>query len=277
MEQCILLHMNSTYNWLENSWVQVAFLVLGSLLIYYIGGKILALITRHVVSGHLRRYPKKDVEKRQATLVNLVTGIWRILVAFTAIVTIFKVLFPAIDLAPLFTGAGIIGIALAFGSQTLVKDFLTGVFIITENQYRVGDYVKINDADGKVEHIGTRSTVIRDDYGNVHYIPNGSIAHVINKTMGYSKVYFTLSLDISTDLDAAISVINQVGDKIAAKEKWNTKILSAPQFSSIEAFTGKSVDVAITGKTQPSDQWAVTAEMRKQLLRAFEDHDIKLA
>lgn len=263
--------------WMQNEGIQAVFIVIGALVVYYIGVKIIDVVVRHFVRGRLRKANKIDIEKRRKTLGNLAVTIWRILLIITASVSILRIFFPAIDFTPLFASAGVVGIAIAFGAQTLVKDFLTGVFIITENQYRVGDYVTINDADGRVEHIGTRSTVIRDDNGNVHYLPNGSIIHVVNKTMGYSKVHFTLLLDASTDLDAAISVINQVGDKLAENEKWQPKILSAPQFSTIGAVSGSSIEVTVTGKTQPSDQWAVTAEMRKRLLKAFEKHEIKLA
>lgn len=263
--------------WFQHDGIQIAFVLLGGIVAYYVGDKLLDIFVRQVVRGRLRKASKQDITKRQDTLANLVTGIWRTLVIITAGVTIFKILFPAVNLAPFFAGAGIIGVAVAFGSQALVKDFLTGVFIITENQYRVGDYVSINDADGRVEHVGARTTIIRDNNGNVHYIPNGTIAHVINKTMGYSMVRFTISLNANTDLDAAISVINQVGDKLAESEKWKAKILTAPQFASIGTFTGSSVEITITGKTQPSDQWAVTAEMRKRLLLAFEKHKITLA
>lgn len=269
--------MNAFTSWIETTGLPVAFVLVGGFVVYHVGTKILSVLTKQIVRSHLRKSTKKDSEKRQATLANLVTGIWRILVTVTTIVTVFKQLFPAIDLSPLFAGAGIVGIAIAFGAQALVKDFLTGIFIITENQYRVGDYVTINDADGRVEYIGTRSTVIRDDSGNVHYLPNGSIIHVINKTMGYSKVNFSIMLDATTDLDNAISVINQVGDRLAENEKWKAKILSAPQFSSIGAFTGSSIEITISGKTQPSDQWSVTAEMRKRLISAFDKHEIKLA
>lgn len=141
----------------------------------------------------------------------------------------------------------------------------------------MGDIVSINDADGRVEHIGARSTVIRDENGNVHYLPNGSIGHVVNKTMGYSRVYFTLLLQASTDLDAAVSVINQVGDRLAESDKWKDRVLSAPQFHSIGAVTGSSIEVSISGKVHASEQWAVTAEMRRRLLKAFDKHDIKLA
>ena len=263
--------------WIQNEGLQALFIAAGALVIYYIGSKLLSIVVAHLVKGRLRKVNKIDIEKRRKTLGSLVNAIWRIIVIVTAVVSILRIFFPALDFTPLFASAGIVGVAIAFGSQALVKDFLTGVFIITENQYRVGDYVKINDADGRVEHISTRSTVIRDDNGNVHYLPNGSIVHVINKTMGYSKVHFTLILDAETDLDAAISVINQVGDKLAESDKWKAKILSPPQFSAIGAISGKSIEVTIVGKTQPSDQWAVTAEMRKRLLRAFEKYEIKLA
>lgn len=269
--------MEITQVWLQNQGIQIVFLVIGGLIAYYLGDKVLSTLVRSFVKGKLRKASPQDIAKRQRTLSNLVTAIWRILVIVIIGISILKVVFPALDLSPLFASAGIIGIAIAFGAQTLVKDFLTGVFIITENQYRVGDYIKINDADGRVEHIGTRSTVIRDDSGDVHYIPNGSIVHVVNKTMGYSKVNFKLLLDASTDLDTAISVINQVGDRLAENEKWKTKILNAPQFSTIGALTGSSIEITITGKTLPSDQWAVTAEMRKRLITAFDKHNIKLA
>lgn len=259
------------------TWLSVLFILVGGILVYTIGGKVLSVVTKQIVRGHLRNSPKKDIQKRQETLASLIAGIWRIIVAATIVVSILPKIFTDIDLAPLFTSAGIIGIAVAFGSQALVKDFLTGVFIVTENQYRVGDYVTINDADGRVEHIGSRSTVIRDDNGNVHYLPNGSIVHVVNKTMGYSKVHFSILLTANSDLDNAISVINQVGDRLADSEKWKSKILSAPQFSSVGAFTGSSIEVTITGKTLPSDQWAITAEMRRRLIVAFEKNDIKLA
>ena len=269
--------MDTYFGFIDNKWIAVASILLGAAIVYAIGAKILDIVTRQIVRGHLRTAPKKDIQKRQDTLATLVKAIWRILIIATTAVSVLQVAFPEINLAPLFTSAGIIGIAIAFGSQALVKDFLTGVFIVAENQYRVGDYVSINDADGRVEHIGTRSTVIRDDNGNVHYVPNGSIIHVINKTMGYSKVHFSIMLDATTDLDNAISVINQVGDRLAESEKWKSKILSAPQFSSVGAFTGSSVEITITGKTQPSDQWAITADMRKKLIVAFDKNDIKLA
>ena len=270
--------MENLSDWTGDQGLTIFFVLVGCAVAYYFGGKLVEFITRKVVEGGRRRnIPKKDIEKRSTTLAALTLAVWRILILAIAVISIFKILFPAINLAPLFASAGIVGIAIAFGAQALVKDFLTGVFIITENQYRVGDIIDINGAAGRVERIGARSTVLRDNDGNVHYIPNGTIQHVVNKTMGYSKVRFSILLDSSTDLDNAITVINQTGDELAANAKWKTKVLTAPQFDSVGTFTAKSIEVTIVGKTQPSDQWSVTAEMRRRLLREFETNDITVA
>jgi small conductance mechanosensitive channel len=189
---------------------------------------------------------------------------------------ILTVLFGTINLAPLFASAGIIGVAIGFGSQSLVKDFLSGIFIISENQYRVGDIIDIDGNSGTVERIGTRSTVIRDADGNVHYFPNGTIQHVINKTMGYSMARFSIGVHPSTDLDAVIELINETGKKLATEEKWKNKIINPPAFESLAEFTQATVSIVVSGKTQPSDQWSVTAEMRRRLLVTFEKNKIEL-
>lgn len=270
--------MKNLSSWLADQGLTILLIVVGSWIAYYFGGKLVEFITHKIVgSGRRRNVPLKDIEKRSNTVASLIVAIWRIVIVAVAIISVFKTIFSHIDLSPLFASAGIVGIAIAFGAQSLVKDFLTGVFIISENQYRVGDIVDIGGASGQVEQIGTRSTVLRDDDGNVHYIPNGTVTHVINKTMGYSKVRFSLLLDSSTDLDNAISVINQAGEALAESSKWKTKVLSPPQFDSIGAFTAKSVEVTIVGKVQPSDQWAITAAMRRKLLKEFEKHNIIVA
>ncbi len=268
--------MDTFNHWLENDGVAVAFIILGAAILHLGGSRIISLLVTQIVKGKSRGQPRKDIEKRQRTLVSLAVTIWRTAVIIIAILSIFNTLFPAIDLSPLFASAGIVGIAIAFGSQTLVKDFLTGLFIVSENQYRVGDIVGINGAEGRVEQLGTRSTVIRDFDGNVHFLPNGSITHVINKTMVYSGIHFTLSLASDTDLDKAVKIINSVGIELTKELDWKKKIIDAPHFDSVTTFTKSTIDVLITGKVQPSDQWKVTAEMRQRLLAAFSKASISL-
>lgn len=257
--------------------VEVFIIIIVTLIFYVIGTAILRILVKNAVERTRQKtWHRKDVEKRQRTLVGLFTNIWRILVLSVGAFGLLKALIPDISLAPLFASAGIIGVAIGFGSQSLVKDFLSGMFIISENQYRVGDIIDINGSTGTVERIGTRSTVIRDADGNVHYFPNGSIQHVINKTMGYSMARFTIGVHPSNELESIITLINETGKKLATEEKWKNKIIDAPSFESIGEFTPSTVNLLISGKTQPSDQWSVTAEMRRRLLVAFEKQKIDL-
>ena len=147
-----------------------------------------------------------------------------------------------------------------------------------ENQFRVGDDVEVDGAIGKVEHITLRSTVIRDDAGNVHYIANGNVFHVINKTMGYSKVYFTLSVAPETDIDDLRVVIDDIGLKLASDEKWKKKIIEPVSLFNLGAFSDQALEVRVSGKTQPGDQFAVTTEFKKRLLEQIKKQkDIKLS
>ncbi len=244
---------------------------------YWAGPMIINWFMGHVfVTTYQRTLHKKDLEKRQYTLSFLFANVWRILSVLMTVYFIFIQFFDYKGLAPLFASAGIIGVAFGFGAQSLVKDFLSGVFIISENQFRVGDVVDIEGFGGTVERIGVRSTVLRDVDGNVHYFPNGMVQHVINKTMGYSMARFTLSVAPDANMDNVTKIINKIGLELANEEEWKNKILEAPQFVNIGNFNATSVDIIITGKTQPSDQWAVVNEMRKRLLAQFETSSIAM-
>jgi small conductance mechanosensitive channel len=265
-------------NWLKTGGVDALIIIVIGLLVYVVLGFVLRRLLKHVVYGTKQQgMNKNDIKKRQQTVVALFNGVWRAVVLIVVALTLLRKFFPEFDLSPLFASAGLFGIALGFGAQSLMKDFLSGIFIISDNQYRVGDVVQIDDAKGTVERIGTRSTVLRDVEGNVHYIPNGLVQHVINKTMGYSMSRFRLAIDPATNIDIAIETINQIGQDLASKDKWKDKILEAPAFTNVEDITGTSIVLIVAGKTEPSDQWAVTAEMRKRIIAEFEKKKLKLA
>jgi len=270
--------MEMVQNWITDHGINVL-IILAVAAAFSIAGNFLVgrIVKRSVRTQAKRRdWHKKDVEKREKTLVGPFKVIWRIVVITVAAYVIVREAFPHVDLAPLFASAGILGVALGFGAQSLVKDFLSGIFIISENQYRVGDIVDIEGASGTVERIGSRSTVLRDADGNVHYFPNGMVQHVINKTMGYSMARFAIALAPSADLERAIDLINETGKQLASEEKWQPKVIDAPSFVSVGEFTATSVSLWVAGKTQPSDQWSVTAEMRRRLLELLEKNDIQL-
>lgn len=268
----------TVWNWLRDPGAAIlVILVLGWLGRHFGGMVITRIVRRFVRSTRFNELPAVDVRKRQDTLISLFTVLWRSLVIIIVAILIFQEIFPNIDLTPILASAGVLGVVIGFGAQSLIKDFLSGVFIITENQYRVGDVVDIEGAAGTVEHITIRSTVLRDADGNVHFLPNGNVMHVINKTMGFSRVNFSLAVDPDTNVDRLADIINEIGEKLAEDEKWRDKILEAPHFLNIASFSDLAIEVNITGKTQPSAQWSVTGELRKRLLKTFAKHKIELA
>ncbi len=251
-------------------------LLIGAIL-YIFGPFIVNWLMSHMfITSYQRTLHKKDLEKRHRTLGALFGNVWRILVVIAVLYLIFVQFFTKEALAPLFASAGILGVAFGFGAQSLVKDFLSGVFIISENQYRVGDIIEIETFSGTVELIGVRSTVIRDADGNVHYFPNGMVQHVINKTMGYSMARFTVAVTPDADIDKVGKIIDKIGLDLAAEEAWQNMVLEAPHYVMMGDFTSTAVNLIVSGKTQPSDQWSVIAEMRRRILDAFEKEEIAI-
>lgn len=266
--------------WFKQTGIDIVIAIAVGVLVYYVGKKLLSQLIRQLIkTARHRDWHKKDIEKRQKTLVHLFATIWRLIVIFSVAYAVLHAVFGETitsTFAPLFASAGIIGIAVGIGAQSLIKDFLSGVFIISENQYRVGDVVDIEGFAGTVERIGARSTVLRDTNGDVHYFPNGMVQHVINKTMGYSMARFSVAVHPSSDIEKVTKTIDKVGEALADEKDWEHKIIEAPNFVSVGEFSANSVELIVAGKTQPSDQWAVIAEMRKRLLERFEADGVKL-
>jgi small-conductance mechanosensitive channel len=182
-----------------------------------------------------------------------------------------------IDITALVATAGIAGIALGFGAQSIVKDYLAGMFILAENQYRIGDVVRLfagTEVTGSVERITLRQTVLRDLDGEVHYVPNGTIEVASNMTMEHSNVNLNIGVDYSTDLEKVEKVINDVGLKLASDAEWKDKIIEPPAFLRVNNFADSFIEIKITGKTQPLKQWAITGELRKRLKIEFDKKGI---
>jgi moderate conductance mechanosensitive channel len=269
--------MQQLINAFSNAGSGLVSIVIITGILYIAGPFAIRFIIHHTIRRTKQRiWQQKDIEKRENTIVALFINIWKLLIAISAAAAIIMLFFPDTSLAPLFASAGVVGIAVGFGAQSMAKDFLTGLFIISENQFRVGDVIEIDGSGGTVERIGTRSTVLRDVDGNVHYFPNGMIQHVINKTMGYSMARFTITVHPDEDIERVIELINAAGQELADDPLWHKKILEAPKFSVMSEFNANGVSLVIAGKTQPSDQWSVTAAMRRKLLETFETHNIKL-
>jgi moderate conductance mechanosensitive channel len=265
-------------SWWSSVWVQAGILIVIAYLAGHFGGAMITQIVRRTIhSTRMRRLSEQDLKKRQDTLISVLSVVWKIIIFTTLLFTLVRMFFPALDLTPMFASAGIIGIALGFGAQSLVRDFLSGIFILIENQYRVGDVVDIDGAAGTVERITLRCTILRDINGNVHYLPNGNILHAINKTMDFGKVNFTIAVHPDADIDQLTTIINAVGHKMAKDKAWRDKIIDPPEFLNLGAFNDTALEVNITGKTQPAAQWSVTSELKKRLIRELDANDIELS
>lgn len=277
----VVYELKQQAQWISDYGFSILGIIIVAFIAGYIGEQIIKAVIRRAVHGrHFMRanQPLIDVKKRQDTVIGVSIVVWKLIVIFSASIAIFTTVFPEVNLLPLLASAGVLGAVIGFGAQSIIKDFISGAFIIIENQFRVGDDVEIDGAIGKVEHITLRSTVVRDDAGNVHYISNGNVFHVINKTMGYSKVYFTLSVAPETDIDELKTVIDKVGQALAKDEKWHKKIIEAPTLFNLGAFSDQALEVRISGKTQPGDQFAVTTDFKKRLLSEIKKRpDIKLS
>ena len=252
-------------------------IIVVSILLFVFGARGIAwLVSLFVTRAYTRKLHKKDLEKRRDTLKGLFANIWRVLVVLMATISFARLFFTMEQLTPIFASAGIVGVAIGFGAQSLVRDFISGLFIVSENQYRVGDVIEIDGFSGTVERIGGRSTVLRDVDGNVHYFPNGLIQHVINKPMDYSVARIKLSVVPDTNIDKASKLINKIGEAMADETDWRSKIIEAPRYRMLGEISASSVELIISGKVQPSDQWTVSAELRRRILEAFESHHILL-
>lgn len=213
-------------------------------------------------------------EKRENTLTGIFSQVFRAGIWLLASLMVLSEL--GIDTGPLIASAGIVGVAFGFGGQYLIKDIISGFFIILENQYRIGDVLCVNETCGLVEQVNLRTTILRDLDGTVHHIPNGEISIASNLSKDFSQVNMNIGVAYEADIEAVITVINNVGETLAKDNVWKKDILEAPHFLRIDEFADSAVTVKILGKTKPMRQWDVAGELRKRLKLAFDKAGIGL-
>lgn len=165
----------------------------------------------------------------------------------------------------LIAGAGLIGVALGFGAQSLIKDFVSGIFIIIENQFRVGDVVEIGGVSGTVQDVTIRTTILRDMSGNIHHVPNGIIAITTNKSMGFSKLNELIVVAPDTNIQKLEEVIEKVGKKLQQNPKLQKKIIVPPHMAGINGYATNGITIRIGAKTNAGSQWDIRSELYKLL------------
>ena len=261
-------------DWLKDPGKWIAILgVVGLALVLLATAAIPKIIDRSIERSRGDQ-TEEEVRKRSDTLSGvLVASLQAVILAVVAFMMLDKL---GLNIAPVIAGVGVVGIAIGFGAQSLVKDIISGLFILLENQYRKGDVVKIADATGLVEDINLRRTILRDTDGVVHSVPNGEIKVASNLTKGWSRVNLNIGVDYGTDLDKAIEVINRVGKELAEDPAWSAQILKPPQVLRVDNLGDSAIDIKILGDTKPMQQWAVTGELRLRLKKAFDKENIEI-
>ncbi|MEW6142771.1 MAG: mechanosensitive ion channel domain-containing protein [Chloroflexota bacterium] len=259
--------------WLSEHGWRIGFIVMLALLAVVLAGQLGPRVIAATISRRSGE-STEEVTKRADTLARVFVNVVQI---FALLVAAFMILSELkIDIAPILAAAGVIGIALGFGAQSLVKDVLAGVFIILENQYRVGDVARIADVAGLVEDINLRRTVLRDLDGIVHYVPNGEIRVASNFTKEWSRVNLNVSVSYNEDLDHVIAVVNRVCQELAEDPEWMPLIIGAPRVLRVDNLGDSGIEIKILGETKPIRQWDVTGELRKRLKKAFDAEGIEI-
>jgi small conductance mechanosensitive channel len=257
--------------WLTTSGIKV----LGILIVLI----ILSQMSRWIVKWLERFVPEKDplqaaeAKKRAHTLGNILQHAFLVVISFIAILMILGEL--GIQLAPLLATAGIGALAIGFGAQSLVKDVISGFFIILENQYRIGDAIEVAGVSGLVESVSLRKTVLRDLEGKVHTIPNGEIKIVSNLSKEWSRSVLDIGISYHEDVDQIIDLLSQIGKELEAEEPYKSSILGPLKVLGVERFGESQLVIRMMVKTVPLKQWEVGRELRRRIKNRFDEKGIQ--
>ena len=239
-----------------------------------IHGVVQALLDREATEGTAQELSAIEVRKRIDTLDHLGGNVLRFFVVIIAGLMVLGRL--GLDVGPAIAGLGVVGIAVGFGAQSLVRDYLNGALILVENQFSKGDVVTVAGVTGTVEDFSLRRTTLRDLDGIVHTVPNGEIKVASNRTRTWARINQNVLVAFGTDIDKAIEVVENVGREMAEDPVWKRRILEPPRVERVESIDELGITLKILGSVRAAEQWAASGEFRKLLLAAFSEHGIEI-
>ena len=240
----------------------------------FVHGIVKTLLDREATEGTAQELSAVELKKRMDTLDTLSTHVIRFFIVVIAGLMILGEL--GLDIGPAVAGLGVVGIAVGFGAQALVRDYLNGALILIENQFSKGDVVRLAGVAGTVEDFNLRRTTVRDLDGIVHTVPNGEIKVASNLTRVWARINQDVTVAYGTDIDRAIAVVDEVGRAMASEPGWTRRILEAPRVERVEALAEYGVTLKILGSVRAPEQWAAGGEFRKRLLAALEANGIEI-
>lgn len=266
---------NSTYHLLTNSafWLEIALILVKIIVIFIIARIVIAMLKRFITKLFASKVSERNglSNERKNTLTSLLNNLTSHIVFFIAILIIFSELgFP---IGPILAGAGVVGLAIGFGSQQIVKDVITGFFIIYEDQYSVGDFISTSGYTGRVQDIGLRATKIKEWTGQIHFIPNGDIAQVTN----FSKENSMAVLDIGVSYDEKISQVEQVLiellNEVYAQEE---DMIEQPTIIGVQDLADSDVVLRVAALCKPVTHWAIARKLRRHIKDRFDERGIEI-
>jgi small conductance mechanosensitive channel len=245
------------------------------LVLAFIFVRLLGLMTRKLVSITEKRPANSAIRAQQVrTITGVVRSVGAFLIIFFAGMSILKDAFK-INIEPLLASAGIAGLAIGFGAQTMVKDVINGFFILVENQYDIGDTVRIAGVSGVVEEISLRRTTLRDGDGTLHIVPNSAIQIVSNMTRDWSQVTLHVAADYKENSDRVVELLKEIATEIYNDPAIKGDMVAEPQVPGIERVRGNEVDYLMLVKVRPGKQYGVARELRRRIKVCFEKNNIK--
>lgn len=271
----------TTDQFLTSTFTKILLVFLIALFFQAISHNFIERLVRRVLRSY-QYETKLDQTKREDTVVRIFRTTFTFALWLAVGLTVLTIL--GINIVALLTGAGLIGVVIGLGAQNTIKDYLAGIYILTENQYRVGDIVTLSGgstsaigSSGVVEEITLRITKLRDLDGTLSIIRNGEASIVTNRTFKYSNVVVDLTVAYETDIDTVEQLINKTGIAMIAEDKWKSVIIEPIKFLRVDSFTEAGVVVKTIGKVRPAAQWDVAGEFRRQIKVQFDTHKVKFA
>jgi small-conductance mechanosensitive channel len=248
--------------------------IVGVLIIAFILTRILKAMTRHLSElSSSQGLPSAVRAQQLRTLSSVIYSVGVFIIMFVAALQVLPLL--GINMGPLLASAGIAGVAVGFGAQTLVHDFINGFFILVENQYDIGDVIKVAGVTGAVESITLRRTVLRDGDGAVHNVPSSEIKVVSNLTRDWTQLAMTVAVSYEADTDRVIKLLQEVSDELASDPAYSSNILAKPEVPGIEKINGDVVEYLILVKTKTGAQDNVRRELRRRIKASFQKNQVQ--
>lgn len=262
------------YDWFMDTGIRVVVIIAIAVILYFVFKYLIPKFIRRFMSRRMAGEEDTEIEKRTDTLSSSLVTITGVIILIIAILTILPEF--GVNITTLIAAIGVGGLAIAFAAQNLVRDFITGFFILFEDQYRVNDVVTIAGISGLVEEIGLRRTILRDLDAKVHSIPNGKVEISTNHTKKFSRVNLNISVGYGENLDKVFETINRVCQEMAADPKWKEDFISTPTVLRVDNLGDSGIDIKIMGDTKPARQWDIMGELRLRIKKTFDSEGIEI-